>query len=62
MNEAEAGMRTALITYLVQPMMPKDREITDDEALLMVRNADRIARAMIALGAVVITDEKGLPQ
>ena len=47
----EHHMRTSLILALVTPAVQSPVEFTDDQAILIVRNADRMARAMIALGA-----------
>ncbi len=49
-KEAEANMRTALILQLTQGLVMGDHELTDDQALRIVKNADTIARAMIASG------------
>ena len=49
MSEAECAFETALTMQLASFLMPKDRELSDDESLLIVKNANGIARAMMAL-------------
>ncbi len=55
-KEAESNMRTALILQLSQAFVIGDHELTDDQALRIVKNADTIARAMMASGFQIIVD------
>ena len=46
----EHQMRASIIMALCTPSVQLHKELTDDQALLIVRNADKLARAMLALG------------
>lgn len=56
----EHQMRTALILSLVTPAIQSSIEFSDEQALLMVKNADTIARAMMAHGTTFDDARKGI--
>lgn len=53
LSEAEAALVNAMTMHLVAQVLPSGRELDDDEALRLCRNAGAVARALVALGVCV---------
>jgi hypothetical protein len=53
MENAESTMQTILVLQLLGPRVSTVEELTEKEATRLVKNANIIARVMIALGAVL---------
>ena len=62
MSTPESTIHTALVLQLVQHHChPEAKELTDEQAVIIVRNASSLVRAMMALG-MRISEEAVLPQ